>query len=435
MFRRNVSGQFLYFGLVSALSGNVVTGQSGGISGRRSIDGGSMTLLSGFVGEVAGGLYVANLFDFDLNGNNIGFLFTASGCAPVTFSVNTDSNVSGRIGIVSGTNVNVWSGQLSGAFVNVHSGQLSGQPISLLSGRSWTASGIFAVATAEVGSGTVFLASGSVILPSGGAVNLLSGQFVNVYSGQLSGHPVNPQSGVTRLASGTTILPSGGAVDLLSGREVLVYSGQLSGQKVDLLSGNQVQVWSGTRVNLFSGTNVNVWSGQLSGHQVDLLSGRSYTASGIFAVATAEVASGTVFLASGSVILPSGGLVGLLSGQSVLVYSGQLSGQPIRVLSGQLSGQKVDLLSGNQVGIWSGTSVNVFSGSLLSGIFDADGQIESGMSFRQSQRLITAAAAGELSGAGTSTIRIRNAVADHKTRITATVDASGNRTSITYDLN
>ena len=49
-------------------------------------------------------------------------------------------------------------------------------------------------------------------------------------------------------------------------------------------------------------------------------------------------------------------------------------------------------------------------------------------------RLITAATAGEVSGGGTTTITIRNAVADTKNRIIATVDEDGNRTAITYDL-
>jgi hypothetical protein len=186
------------------------------------------------------------------------------------------------------------------------------------------------------------------------------------------------------------------------------------------------------------GSAVTVFSGQLSGHQVDLLSGRSYTASGIFAVATATVGSGTVWLASGSVILPSGGLVGVFSGTLVNVFSGQ----NVNVWSGQLSGQPLSLLSGLSYpasGVFTaGASfsgqVYVASGSIIPQIFDADGIIESGLTFRQSQRLVAAAAAGELSGAGTGTIRIRNTVADFKTRITATVDASGNRTSITTDV-
>jgi len=60
--------------------------------------------------------------------------------------------------------------------------------------------------------------------------------------------------------------------------------------------------------------------------------------------------------------------------------------------------------------------------------------IETGLTLKQSLRLIAAATAGKLSGAATATNTIRNAVADDKNRITATVDADGNRTAITYDL-
>lgn len=60
--------------------------------------------------------------------------------------------------------------------------------------------------------------------------------------------------------------------------------------------------------------------------------------------------------------------------------------------------------------------------------------VETGMTLRQALRLIAAATAGKVSGAGTSTVTIRNAVADGASRIVATVDSSGNRTAITYDL-
>jgi len=59
--------------------------------------------------------------------------------------------------------------------------------------------------------------------------------------------------------------------------------------------------------------------------------------------------------------------------------------------------------------------------------------IETGYSFRNSLRLILSSLSGKLSGAGTSTVTIRN-VTDTKDRITATVDTNGNRTSITTDV-
>jgi hypothetical protein len=67
-------------------------------------------------------------------------------------------------------------------------------------------------------------------------------------------------------------------------------------------------------------------------------------------------------------------------------------------------------------------------------VLDLAAGVETGLTLRQAVRLIVAAAAGKLSGAATTTIVIRNAVADSKDRITATVDASGNRSAITVDL-
>jgi hypothetical protein len=60
--------------------------------------------------------------------------------------------------------------------------------------------------------------------------------------------------------------------------------------------------------------------------------------------------------------------------------------------------------------------------------------VESGMTLRQALRLVAAASAGKISGASGTTVVIRNAVADSKDRVTATVDSNGNRTAITYDL-
>lgn len=66
--------------------------------------------------------------------------------------------------------------------------------------------------------------------------------------------------------------------------------------------------------------------------------------------------------------------------------------------------------------------------------FDAADGIETGLTFREAIRLITAALAGKISGGAGTTITIRNAVADDTDRIVATVDDDGNRTAITYDL-
>lgn len=71
---------------------------------------------------------------------------------------------------------------------------------------------------------------------------------------------------------------------------------------------------------------------------------------------------------------------------------------------------------------------------IADGLLDRSDAIEVGATPRQALRLVTAATAGKLSGAATTTNTIRNAVADSKNRIVATVDSDGNRTAITYDV-
>lgn len=60
--------------------------------------------------------------------------------------------------------------------------------------------------------------------------------------------------------------------------------------------------------------------------------------------------------------------------------------------------------------------------------------IETGLPLRKALRLIATATAGKASGLETTTVTMRNPVADTKDRIIATVDADGNRTAVTYDL-
>lgn len=67
-------------------------------------------------------------------------------------------------------------------------------------------------------------------------------------------------------------------------------------------------------------------------------------------------------------------------------------------------------------------------------LLDRADSIEVGLTLRQAMRLVAAAQAGKLSGAASSTNVFRNAVADDKDRITATVDGDGNRTAIAVDL-
>lgn len=68
------------------------------------------------------------------------------------------------------------------------------------------------------------------------------------------------------------------------------------------------------------------------------------------------------------------------------------------------------------------------------GLLDLADSIETGLTVRQALRAVLAGAIGKISGAGTSTVSARAAVSDTKVRVTATVDAVGNRTSVSSDL-
>lgn len=72
--------------------------------------------------------------------------------------------------------------------------------------------------------------------------------------------------------------------------------------------------------------------------------------------------------------------------------------------------------------------------SIADAHLDRANGIETGLTPRQAHRLEAAAAAGKISGAATTTVTIRNAVADTKDRLIATVDSSGNRSAVTADV-
>lgn len=82
-----------------------------------------------------------------------------------------------------------------------------------------------------------------------------------------------------------------------------------------------------------------------------------------------------------------------------------------------------------------GSAMTLTSGerdSVADALLDRSSGIETSLTLRGAIRLILAAAAGKLSGAASSTVTIRN-VGDTKARITATVDADGNRSAVTTD--
>jgi len=80
------------------------------------------------------------------------------------------------------------------------------------------------------------------------------------------------------------------------------------------------------------------------------------------------------------------------------------------------------------------TPLAIFSIANRAGHLDLPDAIEVGVTPRGAMRLGAAADAGLVAGAGSAQVQVSNAVAQDKTRITADVDASGNRAVVTTDL-
>lgn len=66
-------------------------------------------------------------------------------------------------------------------------------------------------------------------------------------------------------------------------------------------------------------------------------------------------------------------------------------------------------------------------------LLDRTSAVETGLTLRGAFRLLCAMLGGKISGANSTSPVVRNAVADSKTRVSMTVDASGNRTAVTID--
>ncbi len=494
--KNNISGQFLYFSLPSAISGNSVVGiLSGNISGFRSTDGASGIVLSGPVVEThsGGGLYVAKLFDWDTSGAYIGYFFSSSGTVPQSFSVETDLTLSGRLNIASGPNVVVPPSILSGVVAN--SGLFVSVPISSISGVVAN-SGLFVTVPIATISGAIANSGLNVIVSpaSLSGLYLASGSIFNTTfaSGMLgcSGNLPTAYGNSGQVFSASGAFVNATAV-VNSGLFVTVPISSISG--VTIQSGAFATVLPATLSGVVanSGLFVNATAGGSSGLFVTV---PISTISGVNVVATATVASGSLFLAAGSIFMSTfaSGVVGggsgnlpsawggsgattvgqsLISGMFVTVPISSVSGVTIQsgafatvlpanlsgviansgifatILPGSISGVQVQSGAFATVPLSSISGVNIASGqSVITAINqDKSGyilsnsgldlvRVESGMNMRQAQSLIAAAAAGRTSGAGTSDFKIEGANASGVLRIDGTTDQSGNRSAVALTL-
>lgn len=133
--------------------------------------------------------------------------------------------------------------------------------------------------------------------------------------------------------------------------------------------------------------------------------------------------------------------IGGATGNGMSLVGGSASGNGLN--ASVTSGNEIDAnITGNITGNLSGsvgslTTNNDKTGYTLSNtgidnMLDRTDGVETGYTLRQTLRIMAAALAGKLSGAATATVTIRN-ITDSKARVTATVDADGNRSAVTLD--
>jgi len=192
-----------------------------------------------------------------------------------------------------------------------------------------------------------------------------------------------------------------------------------------------------------------ITAGSVSSHD-QMLAAATFTGSG------ARGVNGSTTISASATLTATGKTV--VSGSATISASGSLTGTVLAAVLGSATISASGSLSGTSIakGFMSATisaSATLAGTRYAKGFMSADirpatqleaaefsayvldtENVETGLSVRNTLRLMAAAMAGELSGAAGTTITIRNAFADDKDRIVATVTSEGNRTAITYDL-
>jgi hypothetical protein len=121
---------------------------------------------------------------------------------------------------------------------------------------------------------------------------------------------------------------------------------------------------------------------------------------------------------------------GSTSGAGVAITN--TTGDVVTVTAAAGNGNAVNL-TGQGTGAGLKAVLTDLATSAVNDILDAANGVETSFTLRQALRLILSALAGKLSGAATTSVAIRD-VNDTKDRISATVDNSGDRTAVTYNV-
>lgn len=237
----------------------------------------------------------------------------------------------------------------------------------------------------------------SVLLSSGtgtGQVSLTSGAVTNVIN---LANPTGDSTGVTTLLSriGGAITISGGGV---------------------LVSAAGVQaIWDAL-------TSALTTSGSIGKRLVDYLTGDIFARLGAPAGASHSADTAAVKVDTAAVKVQTDKLT--------FTVANQVDSNVLDWKSATAPAMTGDAYA--RVGAPVGASISADVAGVPAALLDKTDGVETSWTLRQAMRIMLASLAGKLSGAATTTVAVRD-VGDSKDRISATVDASGNRSAITYD--
>jgi len=212
-------------------------------------------------------------------------------------------------------------------------------------------------------------------------------------------------------------------------------AGSIGKKLADWTIHSAADVWSVTTRVLTAATNITSTGGTTVPQTGDSFARIGATGSGLTSLAQASVATEARLAELDAANLPD----------DVATLLARLTATRAAVLDDLLDGGRLDLLVDAILDDTGTAGVVVASGSktgyaltsderdsIATALLDLAAGVETSWTLREAMRIILAACAGKLSGAGTATNTIRNP-GDTKDRIVATVDADGNRSAVTYD--
>lgn len=459
MYRKNVAGQFVHFQGVDAAAGGIKSGVTWTV--RRCIDG-TFAVGGGTVTEDGTtGWYKYAMAQADTNGNNIGFNFTGTGAVPQTVNIITtgaDPTDAVRLGLTAfpnaatGTAGAVLTAGAGTAQLNVAGGKA---PATVAVGD--LATGSIARATFAADTGLQPVRSGTAQAGAAGTITLDAGAsavtdayketWIKITGGtgpDQSPRLITAYNGTTKVA---TVAPNWTTNPDVTSTFAILSAGRVAGVEGNV-NGTLTTATNLTNLPAIPAnwlTAAGIAASALNG-KGDWLLASSYTAPPTTAaIATAiwqDLLAGADFGTAGSI----GALLKLdidaaISSRST--YNGTdttgvttLLGRIASALT--ITGGKVDVndktgfsLSG------AGLDAVLVESGIVAGpglTNDAAAQLVS-INARQALSLALSALAGVLAGAATTTVTIApGGLPAGNTRVSATVDANGNRTALTLKV-